>query len=506
VDELGLDLVRDLLAEVGGVNAEETMPERLTTTSLASARAFLEGEEHYRAGRFRPAIESYEEAIAEDSTFALPAWRAYMALLYVGLGEQQRAMEEKLLAVLDDLPARDRTLARLRLRISGDSVRSVVPALDAVERYPDDAEAWYMLGEVRHHEPGIAGGGHEGALEAFERAIELAPGFIPYYYHPVEYAIGAGDRDRTEVLMAVLEEAEVDDAAMQRIRGGMEVFLGPLEDARQKLRDDPTLVIPYLFTSPISPGMIPRVWEILEEMPVEGDVRATDVVSAWAMTAGRQQEAFDLMRTIPIGNGTRVTLARHHQDVLGALPGFDLAEEFDPSYCGPKDIPFRTACHEKVAMHDVDMGRYDQVRRFIAEQDSIADQHEVPRAAIIHRRYARSLAGYLAWKEGDIERALREYGEARRLDGFAVTARWHLAEVFIEAGRALEAVDLFLSIDDSPTWSPFSRLRAAEVLEDLGDSERAAAHYRAALSAWPSADEGFEPRARAEAGLARVGG
>ncbi len=81
-----------------------------------------------------------------------------------------------------------------------------------------------------------------------------------------------------------------------------------------------------------------------------------------------------------------------------------------------------------------------------------------------------------------------------------------MAEVFAEAGRPTSAVDLFLSIDDSPTWSPFARLRAAEVLETMGDAARAAELYRSALSAWGSADEGFEAKARAEAGLARVEG
>jgi len=58
----------------------------------------------------------------------------------------------------------------------------------------------------------------------------------------------------------------------------------------------------------------------------------------------------------------------------------------------------------------------------------------------------------------------------------------------------------------SPTWSPFSRLRAAEVLESMGDRARATESYRMALGAWVGADAGFAPKARAEAGLGRAGG
>ena len=38
----------------------------------------------------------------------------------------------------------------------------------------------------------------------------------------------------------------------------------------------------------------------------------------------------------------------------------------------------------------------------------------------------------------------------------------------------------------------------------MGDIERASQHYEAALAAWGRADPDFEPKARAEAGLARV--
>lgn len=57
-----------------------------------------------------------------------------------------------------------------------------------------------------------------------------------------------------------------------------------------------------------------------------------------------------------------------------------------------------------------------------------------------------------------------------------------------------------------PPWSPFAHLRAAEVLEATGDAPRAAELYRSALAAWVEAEEGFEPKDRAESGMGRVGG
>jgi serine/threonine-protein kinase len=52
---------------------------------------------------------------------------------------------------------------------------------DAARRYPIDPEIWYMLGEHRFH----GRFGDPAALGAFERAVELDPGFAPAYEHLV---------------------------------------------------------------------------------------------------------------------------------------------------------------------------------------------------------------------------------------------------------------------------------------------------------------------------------
>lgn len=73
--------------------------------------------------------------------------------------------------------------------------------------------------------------------------------------------------------------------------------------------------------------------------------------------------------------------------------------------------------------------------------DSSADKHEFAGVAQVHRRFARTIDGYLAWKQGDPGSALEA---TRRLDRFAVTARWYLAEVLVETGQSLEAAGLVL--------------------------------------------------------------
>lgn len=504
VDELGLDAIRNLMAYLGGEGHSQELPERLTTSSLASARAFLEGEAHYRAGRFEDAVQAYEASMEADSTFGLPAMRADLALGWIGSRERRRAMDRRLEAVLDRLSPRDRALAEIHLEVNGDSLRSMAAIRTAVATYPDDPEAWYMLGEVRKHEPGLAGGGHGPAREAFEKAVELSPGFVPYLYHPIEYAIGAGDRERAEELLAELRAAVPDDPQIPQFEFALRLLFGDLEAARAELKERFAEASGGVASIALEPAMIPRIWDLLAAVPSEGEVRITDLKSTMALAAGRQQEALDLWKTVPRGNGVRVTLARHHQDLVGDWPGFDPDAEYTLDQCS--GLGNRAACREKVALHDVDRGRFAEARAAIAFQDSAAAVDTLPGQILIRHRVARFVEGYMAWKRGDIDGALESLGEARRMDRFAVTARWFMAQVLAEAGRPREAADLFLSIDDSPTWSPFSRLRAAEVLEGMGDAGRAAELYRSALSAWVGADEGFGPKERAEAGLARTGG
>lgn len=70
---------------------------------------------------------------------------------------------------------------------------------EAVRLYPDDPDLWFELGEFIYHVGLEAGVGTlDQALEAFNRAVELDPGFGPYQVHPLELTIANGDRVAAE--------------------------------------------------------------------------------------------------------------------------------------------------------------------------------------------------------------------------------------------------------------------------------------------------------------------
>jgi serine/threonine-protein kinase len=173
--------------------------------SLPALKAFLNGEQFYRRGLWDSALVYYDRATTQDSTFAL-AFRRMAAVLgwhpasrdaYLP-GEEYRRRSvtlgrglpprDSLLIAADsfDLASQEATNPVDLIRFS---YRALSILEEAVRRYPGDPEMWLELGEERFHAPAPLGGVPGPALEAFDHAIALDPGFAPAYEHTVELAI-----------------------------------------------------------------------------------------------------------------------------------------------------------------------------------------------------------------------------------------------------------------------------------------------------------------------------
>lgn len=207
-DELAVETVRSLLDATGREGAGDITPESLTTQSLAALRHFLDGERHYRRARFGEAVESFESAVAEDSTFVLAMARlgdAYGWLESIsseaGVDWGARALDQA-----DRLPPR----LQLYVRAADALVRGsadVLPELrEAVQRYPDDPEAWYLLAETLIHVPGGSLASADDAASALEAALALDPDFGPYLLHVADVAVMRGDRATAEATLDRYEE------------------------------------------------------------------------------------------------------------------------------------------------------------------------------------------------------------------------------------------------------------------------------------------------------------
>ncbi len=175
----------------------------LGSNSLPAIRAFLHGAQFFRRAQWDSAAASLREAVSIDSTFGIAyamLGEAYGWTGENGNGPEWQAFERAGASIRPGLSPHDSlTLAAIhhyaqwnkRGPGSAQEIRLAFAAAAAVtERYPDDASAWYLLGDMRfHHDKDIT---ERQALAYFDRAIRADSDFAPAYIHAIELAYRNG--------------------------------------------------------------------------------------------------------------------------------------------------------------------------------------------------------------------------------------------------------------------------------------------------------------------------
>jgi len=202
-DSLTIGVLRELgrSRPVGAVRATA-----FHSTSLVALKAFLQGEQLFRRTEFDSALAAYQQAVDADSTMAL-AWRRMGTVIgwTVVAGDSLAAVYNLRAAALNrGLAPRDSLL------ISADSLstalytasrdtlfrvhraRLLATLESVVERYPDDPEGWYELGDARYHFQVPGETDRERILSEFDRAIQLDSAFGESYIHSIWLALQTG--------------------------------------------------------------------------------------------------------------------------------------------------------------------------------------------------------------------------------------------------------------------------------------------------------------------------
>ena len=202
-DSLTLALLRGIgeSRAVGSVRATA-----LRATSLPALKAFLQGEQYFRRLAWDSAMASYRRALEADSGFALAyrrmgtvlGWKVMGGDSLAGVYTLRAAALNHGLAPRDSLLITAESLTTALFNNSDDTLwRSHRARLfsilnDAVQRYPGDPEAWYLLGDSKLHFRPVGRTTLEQELEAFDRAIALDSAYGESYIHPVEIALHLG--------------------------------------------------------------------------------------------------------------------------------------------------------------------------------------------------------------------------------------------------------------------------------------------------------------------------
>jgi tetratricopeptide (TPR) repeat protein len=491
VDQFSGEVLRRIVGERGEV--PELDLARATTDSLTALRAYLEGEAHFRGGRFEDAAGAYRRAVDADSSFAL-AWLR-LSLAYGWFPRFDLADE-----------AADRA-ARLADRLSErDALRT------ATRKYPDDPLAWYLLGEFAFHQGAAFLADPEEGRQAFDRAIELDPSFAPAYIHAINYAMATGpDSARAVDLLDVYERLGA---------GGTEQFHQLLLAQTLAFGDDSTrartlaaldtasgfsivITARNSLSHPRFLEMQTAVLEVALDKPDPGTFAALSG-ALHDFHLGQVEAGLEALEHPRVSSHQRASLS-YWAHVAG-LPISD--ERLEQALAGASADGFisRAGLELVRGAWALERDRQDDYERARLALETIAEEAVAAGDTVRARRVrgnAQGLDGFAAWRAGRPAEAQRELDEARvRVLGSVGVGtpnrviRWWLAGLAVESGQLERAAELFLSLSHGSqpgSGDPLAVLQLARVQEELGQPDEARANYEWFVLAYRYADPELQP-------------
>ncbi|MGH7565351.1 MAG: adenylate/guanylate cyclase domain-containing protein [Gemmatimonadota bacterium] len=503
VDRLAVESLRVMLGS-GATELPKVWNLRSTTTSsLAALKAYLEGENLYRRARFEEAALAYERAVAADSTFALALYR--LASTYGWLenisGPGPRKYLERALQFAERLPQREAVFVRGSYALHTGTLEGIRPLQMAVRQFPDDPEAWWLLGDTYAHLGQQALIDEAAVDRTLGQAIELAPEFSPYYIHMIERASRNGRRDEAARLTERYGRLASGSRTDRRNRLGIALAFGDSASRARTLSSIDTIPSDIVaaaagfYLSDADDAAVKELVILNVRGRSDAGPLSANLLFFHLLNRGRLREAYEESDDPLLSPGLRA-YARYALFSRG-LP---LSEEewdeglgsFSPD-TSPELGSFYAGAYAVVRNHWRDHAQAVNRQRDYAERLQAADTV----AARFHAAAAGALEGYGLWKRGRPEEALvllkavqlqaTGAGERNRLNA---TIREWLGELLLELDRPEEAVDFYAS-----QWEDaFASFRLGNIFESLGEGNRAMNAYAYALSAWEQADPELAPR------------
>jgi tetratricopeptide (TPR) repeat protein len=508
VDQLSIQAL-GLVLEEGDDELPTVNLAGITTQSVTALKSYLEGETLLRSSSFREAIPAYEEAIEADSTFALAYYRLSSALGWLetlGSGRAQETLDDAA-RFADRLPERDRNLLAVSQAYYDEHRRdSNELALVATQRYPDDPEAWFLLGEVYFHRPTQSIATREDQDGAFSRATDLDPSYTPAYIHQLDNAFKYADSTAATLLLEQYEQYAAGTEYDVAYETAYSLLFGDsLGRAQPSILDTlSTFVlgrIGNLFQHPRAFRIRTEVALRLADRP---ETRAIhdNVIPLIMISEGQFEEGLRVLaeRTPPDDLYFEFLLAAYYGDIEEDF------SELETAKLGPADslpsIKWLVA-----ALMAVEGGREqeaDSIKTLALEfQDRFYTAGDSAQARGIEIGVT-AVEGRQAMLAGRDEEALRLLDEVFRSDSSppAFVTTW-IVELLERMGRPEDAIR-YASVFGP---NPFLGIALGRLYEQIGDRDRALDAYSWVTLAWESPDPMLQPMVtEARRAIARLEG
>lgn len=472
VDQLATLLVAEREAVTG---SERTRTAAQTTSSLEALRAYVEGERAFRSGSYLPAVEAFSRAVDADTAFALAFYRLSMTEERLAWAEASRISAEAAYRHADRLSTREREFLEAVVALRrGETSRAEQMLRSHLRIYPDDAEAWYQLGEILFHGEPLKGGSISSAREPLERALEYDPGDLGALYHLVRIAINENDTDRIDAYASRFVELSPGGERTLELRGLQAVsrrdslaFASIVEE----MRNSPDPFLPIASWSIAVFGRDPASAESIARLMTGADRPAEirghghlelaylalaqgrglearrELETAGAMGNPDAEEAGAWFAVLPFVDSSELEL-RDYRDAIRSRRGTVVLESNRPS-------SFFSAHN---GIHDI-LGLYLEgviavLQGDVSDSERLADELDrtpgTDGQRSLARQLARGLRARIAAESGDIDSALRLLLEHEIEGWYELTfvspfysgslERFLLAELLVREGRLEEAL------------------------------------------------------------------
>ncbi len=523
VDKLARSAIADL---AGGDMERRRRLAAQTTSSVEALKAYLEGQEALRAGKLSGARNAFKEAVEADSTFALAhyrlslaaAWSVHLDIMY---RHQRRALKYS-----EDLPEWDRRLLQAySAYTTGEADRAERLYRTVLQRYPDDAEAHYQLGEALYHYNSVQGRSVAEARGPFRRALELDPTFNLPLIHQVQIAVLQEKNAWLDSLTSGLDERDLSPGFETRLQAVRAVVLsGGLDSTlRSTLREaNPfvTWTTAYLLMGGEQPAAIDTLAGMLTTPDRPEEVRAAALAlqaDARAMQGRLRAARRAVARIAPLDSAAywmgsarlaglpfvpeKERRASEGKKVMEGLEAWAAGEVpkrlLRAFFLRPRELyPAGRLYH--LGLLRARSGEVDGVLQAARELDSADPPFFAPSGP---SDLARSVRASVDRRQGRPTQALRHLeAMEHRVDAFVIQGRLYSvarerfvrAELLAEMGRPKEALRWYRTLNgvaygDLPYIAP-AHFGRARVLETLGRPREAAKAYRQVLDLWKEAD------------------
>ena len=499
-----------------------------TTTSVAALRAFLDGERAIRGGRHAAALEAFQQAVAEDSTFALAYYRLGAAGRWTTEYALATAAAEKAARYGSALPSYARRLLTAQQAIHRGAYADAESLYRAgIASRPGDVDAWFGLGDLFYHYNALRGRSKGEGATAFARALAIDPQDGQSRLHLLELSVWEGNAKKVDSLLPGLDEGSdfgakwpfvhaliVGDTAVER---RVAAEFRQLND-----RGVVRVVIHSASAFPSNLGAATRVLDLLTEPTRSNGWRAYGhhLRAQVELARGRWSAA---RADLTAMGALEPAAATEYGALMSVLPFLPIDREglgaLRSALASWNATPTPPSSNSVFAMHD---GMHGPLRYYLlgVVNERLADTAAALRYADslvsvpmdsakagLARNLARGIRARVMRRRGDPAAALTELGQpwldprthsSHRSSIFAQVAERYLrAELLRESGRLAEAIDAYGSVGDYSVdglmYSGPSHLARAEVHMQMGNRAKAGEHYRRFIAMWGDCDPALRP-------------